>query len=62
MGRRKDRMKRSPMWYYSVILVTIGVMACLYDFITGVDAEASFWGAVMFAPIPIWLFVASKKG
>ena len=52
-------MKKTPMWYYTIIWLSLGFLSCLLDFLTLEDSD-SFWGAVIVVPTLVWLYKSSK--
>lgn len=53
-------MKKTFMWYYSVVILTFSMLIVFFDLITGVDVEESFWALAIYMPILIWLSVTGE--
>lgn len=51
-------MKKGFMFYYSLIVMTILVLYCFYDFLVN-DTE-TFWSLALFTPVVIWLFIEGE--
>ena len=51
-------MKRNFMWYYTVIILTIGAIYNFKEFLV-TDVEL-IWSVAIVIPIIIWLFRDSK--
>lgn len=53
-------MKKTFMWYYTFIWLTIGMLVNLLGFLDTGNGD-SFWAVAIVVPTLVWLYKVSKK-
>lgn len=54
-------MKKSFMYYYSIVLLSFTILVVFSELLQGIDIESNVYAIGMFAPVLVWLLMQGHK-